>query len=73
MNYVAGGLLIGLGIWQYFNEHEHTTDSHDEHSHDHADEASDQGLYGMAALAFALGFAHSEEFDIIAVCTGSTY
>lgn len=118
MNYVAGGLLIGLGIWQYFNGHEHTIDSHDEdhhaeehhdhshnhdaghahthdestgwfarlrrafpfvgksdrsHSHDHTDEASDRGLYGMVALAFALGFAHNEEFDIIAICTGSTY
>jgi nickel/cobalt exporter len=27
----------------------------------------------MAALAFALGFTHNEEFDIIAICTGSTY
>ena len=27
----------------------------------------------MVALAFALGFTHNEEFDIIAICTGSTY
>jgi nickel/cobalt exporter len=119
MNYVAGTLLIALGIWQYFNEHDHTApdhnddhsdhhehDSHDHthdhghnhnsdesqgwvarlrrvvpfvgqsghsHSHDHLDETSDRGLYGMAALAFALGFTHNEEFDIIAICTGSTY
>ncbi|GAA0454261.1 hypothetical protein MUK72_17650 (plasmid) [Halococcus dombrowskii] len=119
MNYVAGGLLIALGIWQYFNDHNHTTEEHDNdhdedahdndhgHSHDHShthtnnentgmfarlrqaipfvggpdhshshgpsEEDADQGLYGMAALAFALGFAHNEEFDIIAICTGSAY
>jgi len=27
----------------------------------------------MVLLAFALGFAHNEEFDIIAICTGSAY
>ena len=108
MNYVAGGLLILLGVWQYFNGHEHGSDGHDEdhhshshdsdnghaqpndgrvgvfarlrstlpfmgnsaHSHDHADEASDRGLCGMAVLAFTLGFTHNEEFDIIAICTG---
>ncbi|AUV84514.1 hypothetical protein C2R22_23515 (plasmid) [Salinigranum rubrum] len=121
MNYVAGTLLIALGIWQYFNGHDHTApdhgddhsdhhehDDHDHghtydhghthsgdesrgwiarvrwivpfvgqsdhsHSHDHLEETSDRGLFGMAALAFALGFTHNEEFDIIAICTGSTY
>jgi ABC-type nickel/cobalt efflux system permease component RcnA len=119
MNYVAGAMLIGLGIWQYFNGHEHTAGEHDSdpgeehadhdhgHSHDHdqahtdtetpsrfarlrgalpfvgdsdhshshgpSGEETDRGLYGMAALAFALGFAHNEEFDIIAICTGSSY
>lgn len=118
MNYVAGGLLIALGIWQYFNGHDHTAEEHDsepgedtqdhdhghshDHSHTHANtettgrfarlrqvlpfvgdsdhshshgspEETDRGLYGMAALAFALGFAHNEEFDIIAICTGSAY
>lgn len=127
MNYVAGALLIGLGIRQYFAGHEHTAGGHDgdpgeerddrdhghdhdgphsyDRSHDHAhtdaesasrfarlrqalpfvgeadhshphgpvEEGSDRGLYGMAALAFALGFAHNEEFDIIAICTGSAY
>ena len=43
------------------------------HSHDHLDETQDRGLYGMAVLAFALGFTHNEEFDIIAICTGSAY
>ena len=115
MNYVAGGLLIALGIWQYFNGHDHSAEEHgskpdedtqdhdhgrnhadtnaestgkfarlrqvipfvgsSEHSHSHgpSEEDADQGLYGMAALAFALGFAHNEEFDIIAICTGSPY
>lgn len=129
MNYVAGALLIALGIWQYFNGHKHTTPNHDthdsehhhdsdhdhshdhdhghshdhdhthahhheeraswvtrlrqmlpfvgrsthDHSHDHTHEEPDRGLYGMVALAFALGFTHNEEFDIIAICTGSTY
>ena len=49
-----------------------STHSHS-HSHDHGEEAADRGLYGMAALTFALGFAHNEEFDIIAICTGSSY
>jgi cytochrome c biogenesis protein CcdA len=118
MNYVAGVLLIGLGIWQYFNGHDHGTGSehegeeedlehaHDhavghqhshsseeiprwgarfrsalpfvdesnyDHSPDHVDEAPDRGLYGMVGLAFVLGFTHNEEFDIIAICTGSQY
>ncbi|WP_254547279.1 hypothetical protein [Halomarina pelagica] len=128
MNYVAGTLLIALGIWQYFNghdptapdhgsdhsdhpehdghDHDHNSHGHDHtrdhghnysdnksrgwidrvrrivpfvghsnhsHSHDHLEETSDRGLYGMAVLAFALGFTHNEEFDIIAICTGSTY
>ena len=119
MHYVAGAMLIALGIWQYFNGHDHTAEEHDSdsdedshdhnhghshdpshphtngestgtfarlrqalpfvdgsdhsHSHEPSEEGADRGLYGMAALAFALGFAHNEEFDIIAICTGSTY
>ena len=121
MNYVAGAMLIALGIWQYFHGHDHTAEEHDSepggdtqdhdhdhgHSHDHShahttgestgrfarlrqalpfiggsshshshspsEKGADRGLYGMAALAFALGFAHNEEFDIIAICTGSSY
>ncbi|MFQ3294063.1 MAG: hypothetical protein ACI8VE_001132 [Natrialbaceae archaeon] len=37
------------------------------------EETSDRGLYGMAPLAFALGFTHNEEYDITAIYTGSTY
>jgi nickel/cobalt exporter len=45
------------------------------HSHDHGDldEAADRGLLGIAWFAFVLGFAHEEEFEIIALCAGSDY
>ena len=49
----------------------------DGHGHDHAhpsgDEAADRGLWGLAGFAFLLGFVHQEEFEIIALCTGSAY
>jgi nickel/cobalt exporter len=37
------------------------------------DDAAEQGLWGIAGFAFLLGFAHEEEFEIIAICTGSSY
>lgn len=40
------------------------------HSHDTAG-AADRGLFGIAWFAFLLGFAHEEEFEIIALCAGS--
>ena len=43
------------------------------HSHGNLDEATDGGLFGIAWFAFVLGFAHEEEFEIIALCAGSTY
>lgn len=45
------------------------------HSHSHAnlDDAADRGLLGIAWFAFVLGFAHEEEFEIIALCAGSDY
>ena len=45
------------------------------HSHPHgdADDAADRGLLGIAWFAFLLGFAHEEEFEIIALCAGSTH
>jgi hypothetical protein len=43
------------------------------HSHGSADEAADRGLFGIAWFAFLLGFAHEEEFEIIALCAGSNY
>jgi hypothetical protein len=43
------------------------------HSHGSAEEATDRGLWGIAGFAFVLGFAHEEEFEIIALCAGSEY
>jgi hypothetical protein len=45
------------------------------HSHDHGSlsEAADRGLVSIAWAAFLLGFAHEEEFEIIALCAGSNY
>jgi hypothetical protein len=60
------------------HDHEHAHD-HDNHSHSHSHshnelgEAADSGLLGIAWFAFVLGFAHEEEFEIIALCAGSDY
>ena len=43
------------------------------HSHGNSDEAAERGLLGLAWFAFVLGFAHEEEFEIIALCAGSTH
>lgn len=81
MNYVAGALLIGLGLWElrrarghshghgHHHHHEHGH-SHAHHPHDHG-EGADKGLWAIAGAAFALGFAHEEEFEIIGLCAGS--
>ncbi|WP_128225189.1 hypothetical protein [Halobacteriaceae bacterium SHR40] len=43
------------------------------HSHDEPEETADRGLLGIAWFAFVLGFAHEEEFEIIALCAGSNH
>ena len=43
------------------------------HAHNELDDAADRGLLGIAWFAFVLGFAHEEEFEIIALCAGSIY
>ncbi len=45
------------------------------HSHDHRGMggATERGLWGIAWFAFVLGFAHEEEFEIIALCAGSNH
>ena len=82
---VAGVLLITLGVREYTHGHSHGSsdaghdhgDDHDDvdqHDHDHdVDQAADRGLLGIAWFAFVLGFAHEEEFEIIALCAGSTH
>ena len=43
------------------------------HGHGSADDAAERGLWGIAGFAFVLGFAHEEEFEIIAMCAGSEH
>jgi len=43
------------------------------HGSDDAADAAERGLWGIAWFAFLLGFAHEEEFEIIAMCSGSNY
>lgn len=127
LHYVAGGLLIALGVREYLNPHSHShgvedgNDGHErdhEHSHEHEDDrhehdhhhhkqdhdhhehdhhhhggigarilgvlpfgdrlreldgsaADERGLWGIALFAFALGFAHNEEIEILALCLGA--
>ncbi|WP_312908311.1 hypothetical protein [Natronosalvus caseinilyticus] len=51
------------------HDHDHTHD----HGHGNLEDAADRGLLGIAWFAFLLGFAHEEEFEIIALCSGSNY
>lgn len=61
-----GGLLIRLkGYIPFVSDYSH--------SHDDVDDAVDRGLLAIAWFAFLLGFAHEEEFEIIALCAGSNY
>jgi nickel/cobalt exporter len=59
--------------------HDHVSTDHSSHDHSHApaqgnsDDVADRGLLGIAWFAFLLGFAHEEEFEIIALCAGSNY
>ena len=82
MNVAAGAVLIALGLWELRPRKGH---GHGHgHGHTHADastggDAQDEtaaagnGLWGVAAAAFALGFAHEEEFQIIGMCAGSDF
>ena len=54
--------------------------SHDHHDHSHDDDrdhshglSAEGGLSGIAVSAFVLGFAHEEEFEIVAICAGSDH
>ena len=47
---------------------------HAHHHHpDGAEPSAAAGLGALAAFAFTLGFAHEEEFQIIALCAGSEH
>jgi nickel/cobalt transporter (NicO) family protein len=43
------------------------------HSHGSMEDATDRGLWGIAGFAFVLGFAHEEEFEIIAICSTTNH
>ncbi|QLG27548.1 hypothetical protein HUG10_08280 [Halorarum halophilum] len=47
--------------------------SHDHAGHSHEELSADEGLSGIAVSAFVLGFAHEEEFEIIAICAGTDH
>ncbi len=85
MNLAAGGLLIALGLWELYRHaagrghahahthahaHDHDQGHGDRHGHASGGDA-DKGLWGMAAAAFVLGFAHEEEFEILGLCAGA--
>lgn len=71
---VAGAALIVMGIVQWRSGgHSHGPGGHT-HDPAHADSppgpTAEKGLWGITAFAFALGFAHEEEFAIVALCAG---
>lgn len=65
---VAGLALVVMGIVQW------RRGGHDHGGHSHVEERPKPGedLWGIVAFAFALGFAHEEEFAIVALCAGKT-
>lgn len=74
---VAGLALIVMGVVQWRRgghghglDHDHGDPDHDDHDHGHGAPRAEEGLWGIAAFAFALGFAHEEEFAIVALCAG---
>ncbi len=74
MDGIAGALLLALAAWQLRaarrgRHHHHHGDSGHGHGHEPPAQA---GLWALAVFAFSLGFAHEEEFQIIALCTGSS-
>jgi len=78
IDWLAGGLLLALAAWQLRaalrgDGHHHHGHSHRHHHHEHAEPGTNAGLWALAVFAFALGFAHEEEFQIIALCAGSDH
>ncbi len=74
---LAGLALIIVGVieWRRGGHRHASSPSHSvgRHRHRHTDASerpADRGLWGIAVFAFALGFAHEEEFAIIALCAG---
>lgn len=70
MDWIAGGLLLALAAWQLRSAFRQ---GHHHHHDDAGAPAPGSGLLALAVFAFTLGFAHEEEFQIIALCTGSSW
>ncbi|MDS0293068.1 hypothetical protein [Halogeometricum luteum] len=67
-----GGVLTRLkSALPFVGGHSHSH-SHDR-SHGFDGDASGTTLWSLAWFAFVLGFAHEEEFEILLLCTGSSY
>ncbi|PCR90695.1 HoxN/HupN/NixA family nickel/cobalt transporter [Natrinema ejinorense] len=67
-----GGVLARLSRSLPFVDTDSRSHTHS-HSRDDLEAAADRGLLDIAWVAFVLGFAHEEEFEIIALCAGSTH
>lgn len=68
---VAGLALIVMGIVQWRRGgHTHGPDGHFHIDDPSADKLGEKGIWGIAIFAFVLGFAHEEEFAIVALCAG---
>jgi len=65
----AGAVLIAMGIVQW-RRGGHSHGDSDGHRQRNAEARAGKGLWGIAAFAFLLGFAHEEEFAIVALCAG---
>ena len=50
--------------------HEHLHTGNQVHNHEHSHDARIMTLAGLAGFAFALGFAHEEEFALLALAVG---
>lgn len=72
INWLAGGLLLALAAWQ-LRAALRGGGHHHHHGHHHHEPSSASGLWALAVFAFTLGFAHEEEFQIIALCAGSDH
>jgi len=81
MDWLAGGLLLLLAVWQliavYGRGHHHHHHHHhgDVAAHSHGGDTPDAttGLWALLLFAFTLGFVHEEEFQIIALCAGTEH
>jgi len=73
IDWVAGALLLVLAAWQGGSALAAHSHGHHHHHDDRGAPAATTGLGGLAVFAFTLGFAHEEEFQIIALCAGSEH